>query len=521
MRRSSVAGVAPRWWLYLPAFFLIAAGWALALPVNGTYDEKDHIARAYAVTTGQLTTHRTVVDRRDDRKPAFLVPASLMPSNSNVDCAWAPRPARPADCQRWTTDRARVLTPSGAARYSPVYYLLVGAPLVIAPDRTGILLARLMSALAAAALLAGAAGAALRLGSRLLALGVVLTATPMAANLAGSVNPNGLEIAAGIAVCCGLLALLRAPDALLGDRAVRRLLVLVGVGSLVLLTVRQLGPALLTLIVTACVALARPGRIAQLWRRRETRWIVAGSWSLGLAGSLGWMAYSGVAGVAAVARDAQHLTPSELAQVLATRRIPFYLRQVVGQFDYGETKPPLVVIAAWCLLLGAVVVPSLIHGGRRLTLVAAALGAACLGLLLTLELHYLPIIGWFAQGRYAMPAATGVVLCAACAPRFERRLAARHRLRPYCTVLTFTAAALHVYLLAFVMTRFQSGPGARLDPFTGVWQPPVGVLPPLLAVLAGGTILAVLAAVATGDSTRGPVHTPSEQHALPSMPNVR
>ncbi|GAB3838053.1 hypothetical protein GCM10027610_041270 [Dactylosporangium cerinum] len=264
-----------------------------------------------------------------------------------------------------------------------------------------------------------------------------------------------------------------------------------------------------------------PGRIAQLWRRRETRWIIAGSWLLGLAGSLGWMAYSGVAGVAPVARDAQHPAPSELAQVLVTRRIPFYLKQVVGQFDYGETKPPLVVIAAWCLLLGAVVVPSLIHGGRRLILVAASLGTACLGLLLALELHYLPIIGWFAQGRYAMPAAAGVVLCAACAPQFERRLAARHRLRPYCTVLTGVAAVLHVYLLAFVMTRFQSGPGARLDPFTGVWRPPSGALPPLLAVLAGGAILAVLAAVVAGDSPRGPVHAPPKQHALPSMPNVR
>ncbi|WP_238009451.1 DUF2142 domain-containing protein [Dactylosporangium sp. AC04546] len=478
----------------MSAFFLVATGWALALPVNGTYDEKDHIARAYAVTTGQLTTDRTVVDRRGDPKPAFLVPASLLPGNDNVDCAWSPRPARAADCQRWTADRTRVLTPSGAARYSPVYYLLVGAPLVLAPGPTGILLARLISALAAAALLAGAVGAALQLGSRLLALGVVLTATPMAANLAGSVNPNGLEIAAGVAVCCALLALLRTPGARLGDRAVRRLLVLAGAGSLVLLTVRQLGPALLIIIVVACATLARPGRIAELWRRRDTRWILAGSWSLGLAGSLGWMVYSGVAGVAPVVRDAQHLTASQLVQVLATRRIPFYLKQVIGQFDYGETKPPLVVIAAWYLLLAAVVIPSLIHGGRRLSLVAASLGAGCVGLLVALELHYLPIIGWFAQGRYAMPAAVGVVLCAASAPEFEHRLARRYRLRPYCTVLTGVAVVLHVYLLAFVMTRFRSGPGARLDPFTGAWRPPAGGLLPLLALLAGGAILAVLAA---------------------------
>jgi hypothetical protein len=516
-----------RWWTHVLGFFLVAAGWALALPVNGTYDEKDHIARAYAVITGQLITHRTVVDRRDDDKPAFLVPASLLPGN--VDCDWSPRPARSAACQRWTTDRVPVLTPSGAARYSPVYYLLVGAPLVLVPDLNGILLARLISALAAAMLLASAVGAALRLGSRLLVLGVVLIATPMAANLAGSVNPNGLEIAAGIAVCCALLALLRAPDARLGDRAVRRQLVLVGGGSLALLTVRQLGPALLTLIVAACVTLARPDRIAQLWRRRDTRWIVAGSWSLGLAGWLGWIAYSGVTRVAPVVRDAQHLTPAQLAQLLATRRIPFYLQQIVGQFGYGETKLPLVVVAAWYLLLGALVVPSLIHGGRRLALVAGSLGAASIGLLVALELHYLPIIGWFAHGRYAMPAAAGVVLCAASAPQFERRLARLGRLRRYCTVLTGVAAVLHLYILAFVMTRFQSGPGARLDPFAGAWRPPVGTLLPLLALLAGVTIIGVLSATMAGNAgTPGTeparhtstVHGPPGQHTLPSTTNV-
>ncbi|MEV4513370.1 hypothetical protein AB0K00_30890 [Dactylosporangium sp. NPDC049525] len=245
---------------------------------------------------------------------------------------------------------------------------------------------------------------------------------------------------------CALLALLRAPDTRLDDRAVCRLLVLVGVGSLVLLTVRQLGPALLTLIVTACATLARPGRIAQLWRRRDTRWIIACSWSLGLAGWLGWLAYSGVARVAPVARDAQHLTSAQLAQLLATRRIPFYFQQIVGQFGYGETKLPLAVVAAWYLLLGALVVPSLIHGGRRLALVAASLGTASIGLLVALELHYLPNIGWFAHGRYAMPAAAGVVLCAASAPQFERRLVRLGRLRRYCTCpdrLRRSAAPVH------------------------------------------------------------------------------
>ncbi|GAA2379922.1 DUF2142 domain-containing protein [Dactylosporangium salmoneum] len=481
----------PRPWLHLAAFFLVAAAWALALPANGTYDEKDHIARAYAVLTGQLTPSHTVVDRRDDVKPAFLVPASLLPPNANVDCPWSPRPARSAACQHWSADHTRVLTPSGAARYSPAYYLLVGAPLVAAPDLTGIVLSRLLSALAAAALLAGAVGAALRLGSRLLAVGVALVSTPMTADLAGSVNPNGLEIAAGVAACSALLALVRAPDDRLDDRAARRLLTLTAVASLVLLTVRQLGPALLALIVLACAALARPGRLRALLRRPAAWWTVA-AWGAGLAVSVGWWEYSGLTQVAAVPRDAQHLPPARITWLLTTWRIPFYLKQLVGQFGYGETSPPPLTVIAWYALLAAVVLPCLWYGTRRLLLATAGLGAGCLALLVALELHYLPVIGWFAHGRYAMPAAAGVVLCAASAGQFERHLAARLRLRRYCTTLVTAAGALHVFTLAFVMTRFRAGPVAWPSPFEGQWTPPLGPLVPLLAVAAGVTMLALL-----------------------------
>src|SRR2546425_1115272 len=38
----------------LVAFFLMSAGWAIGLPVNGTYDENQHVLRAYAAGSGQL-----------------------------------------------------------------------------------------------------------------------------------------------------------------------------------------------------------------------------------------------------------------------------------------------------------------------------------------------------------------------------------------------------------------------------------------------------------------------------------
>jgi hypothetical protein len=476
----------------------MGAAWAVALPVNGSYDEKDHIARAYAVATGQLTPSHTAVNRRGDPAPAFLVPASLLPTPATVDCAWTPRPPRPASCQRWTADRRAVLTPSGAARYAPVYYLPVGIPLALSPDLTGIVLARLVSALLLALLLAGAMGAAIRLGSRLLAAGIVLVCTPLAMALGGSINPNGLEIGAGVLVCCALLALLRSPDDRLDDRSVRRLLALACVGSALLLTVRELGPALLALDVGACALLARRGRLAALCRRRDARWTLGICWVAGVLLAAGWLVYSGLADVAPNARDAQHLSLASALGRIARLRLPFDLKQLVGEFDYGETHLSPYVVGAWYLLVIALVAPCLWYAGRRRTAMLAGLGALSFGLLVVLDLHFLPRVGWFSQGRYAMPALVGVVLGAAAAgPHgFGRPSRGRGFTGRYPVALAAATSVLHLYALVRVMSRFQTGIAAPLDPFGGSWRPPLGSLPPLLAGFAGVSLLVAVVAFA-------------------------
>jgi len=490
----------------LTAFLLVGTAWALALPANGTYDEKDHIVRAYAVATGHLTTDMTVVDRRTDTKPAFYVPAGLLPANATVDCAWSPKPYKTPTCQHWLTGTQKVLTPSGAARYSPLYYLPVGIPMALWPNLTGLLLGRIVSALLSALLLACAVTAALRLGSRLLVLGVVLVATPTVVDLFGAINPNGLEIASGVLVFCSLLALLRAPDGRLDERDTRRLLVMAGVGSLLLLTVRQIGPVWLCLDLLACALLARPGRLRALLRRRAARWLLGGSWVLGLAYAVGWVAYSGIGDVTNNNRDALHFSlGGALGRILferttsvsgSTPRVPFYIEQIVGTFDYGETHISRLVIVGWYLLAAAVVVPCLVFASRRYTFVLVGLGLASFGVLVLLDLYFLPKVGWFSQGRYAMPSLVGVVLGAAAMTRFEGRLVARGLLRWYALALAGVAALGHVYALSRVMSRFQVGINAPLNPLRYTWRPPVGPVPPLLLIVAGGALLVALAVTA-------------------------
>ena len=484
------------WWLTFAAFFLIGTAWALALPANGSYDEKDHIVKAYAVATGHLTTDRTMVDRRTDTKFAFFVPAGLLPTNPTVDCPWSPRPAKTPACQQWLTGTQKVLTPSGAARYSPVYYLPVGIPLALSPNLTGLLLARMLSALLCAALLACAVTAALRLGSRVLVVGVVLAATPLTVNLFGAVNPNGLEIAAGILLFCALLALVRAPEERLDERSTRRLLALAALASLLLLTVRQIGPAWLVLDVLTCALLARPGRVAAVWRSRDARWLLGASWALGLAFAVGWLAYSGLGDVAPNNRDALHYGFAEAVRRILTDRVPFYLQQVIGQFGYGETHLSKVAIAGWYGLIALVVLPCLALARRRYALVLAGLGLASIAVLALLELYFLPKVGWFSHGRYAMPALVGVVLGAAAVGRFEGRLVERGWLRWYALALAGAAGLGHLYALSRVMSRFQVGIDAPLNPFADTWRPPVGPVPPLLVMVAGAALLVLLAVAA-------------------------
>src|SRR5690606_32050389 len=150
---------------------------------------------------------------------------------------------------------------------------LVGAPLAVWPDWTGVLLARLISAAICAAFLALAFSDLLRWGRRRVVLaGLVVAATPMVAHMGGAVNPSGVELAAGIAFFAAALPLLFNPEA----RRNRTLLWHLGLAALALATLRMLGPLWLGLAVLALLLPFRRATLADLWRWRALRaWMFA------------------------------------------------------------------------------------------------------------------------------------------------------------------------------------------------------------------------------------------------------
>ena len=482
-------GIRGRWVLLVAvvSFFLMGAGWATALPVNGTYDESQHLVRAYAVVSGQVYATPTAAIRGGGAW--FDVPRSLLPGN--IDCTFKER--APASCQTPAPDdRATEQVASAAGRYNPVYYAAVGLPLLISPDFAGVVGARLVSAFGAAVMLGAAVLIAFRRRRPLLLAGLVVVSTPMAMNLNGAINPNGWEIAAGVLLWTTLLTLFRARPGELSERFTRWLVVVAGVTGSLLLVLRALGPVFLVLIVAACLLLARRAAVMTLVRRHDVWWVLGAGALVGLY-AIGWMLLSGLSDSEGAEGNAAASIPwSDALRQLSLSRISFWVSQIVGQFSYGETTLPTWTTIAWYLMVGALVGPALAVVKRRHALVLLAVLATSFVALIALELAYLRNIGWSQHGRYLMPFGAGLVLGAVSLRRLDRAFGTTGtgRIVPGVAVV---GGALHLWALLLVQTRFQFGQGNGLNPLRGSWKPPLGSFAPLLAELLGVLALVLLA----------------------------
>jgi hypothetical protein len=450
--------------LAFAGFLLLAGAWAGAMPVNGTYDESQHIVRAYAAVDGQWQPH-------GPNRQSYRVPSTLLPENP--ECMRTDKDPQPASCLQKRHLTGDVDAETYVARYNPVYYLAVGLPLKVKPDLTGIVLSRLLSAVLNALLLAAAVWIAVRAGKRLLVAGIVLVATPMVVNLAGSVNPNGMEICAAVLLFTSLLC--REPH--------KASLVWAGVAAFAVITVRHIGPVLVVVDLVAVALFVGVSR-SRVVHRDVVRWlgggvlaglVVFGAWVLSARSPVGEGPGSGL-----------DLGFGGIVRGLFQHRFEFYIKQIVGQFGYGETTISPLAILLWYALVAVVVLPALRYATWRARLVIVGLVVAGFGLLIALEFHFVPTAGWFSHGRYALPILVGAVIMSALVlddqtPRWLPRWLP--------TALVAATAPVHLYALVRTLSRYRVGIEASFSPFSGAWSPPVNAGLVLLAVLVGVGLL--------------------------------
>jgi hypothetical protein len=495
--RTGALGVRAMWVLAFLGFLLMIGAWSVAAPYDGTPDEREHIVRAAGVAAGQVAPKPAAAKKGSG---AFqTVPRGLI----REQC-WQFKPAKPASCAVPPgSDSTPVRAGTGAGRYHPVYYALVGWPLQLWPGWSGVLLARLIGAAISAALLASAFIVIMnRSKHRLMVGGLLAATTPMAAHMASAVNPNGVEIAAGIAFFAAAIPLLL-------DRwspTHRGLLTLVGISGILLAMLRQTGPLWIAVGFVAFALPLRRGNLRQLLRSRAARWwavaitlvvVTAVLWGVVMKTS-----YLGNYG-------GNRFTYGQAILVEADRWRG-YLDQMVGVTSWLDTRMPAPAYLIWQYAAATLVVAAFVFGNLvdRWRLLVLILGGVAVPS--AMQVAFVKQTGFVSQGRYMLPMLAGVLLFAAYV--LEQRDLGAARSRTMVRLLVVLLLPIQLFCLVFTMVRWQNGLPAKLgfsslNPFVGSWHPVLGSSTPLLASVLGLALIGWLAWTAPTRRLPGPPGT--------------
>ena len=475
------------WPLAFLLFFLLSASWVFASPYDGAPDEVRHLVRAAGVVEGQIFAKPATKPGLGNIGAYQTVPKGLVqgdaPATSNGYCYhWAP--ARSAACAPVPGGGGKTPTTviTGAGRYNPVYYAAVGEPLVRWPNWTGILLARLVSAALCAAFLASAWLSCLEWRrSRLLIAGLLVAATPAFFELTGAVNPNSLEIAAGISLAAAAIPLLLDGDSPHARRWLRRAaLAAIGIGQF-----RAIGPELIAGLMVVLLLPPSRAQVRQLWRRRSARW-----WSAGVVAScaLGelWTITSKVTDIGNIAHGKYTIGLILRSELQPTGRLLRVVEEMIDGFSYYDTKPPHLILVIWGAAIGLLLAAAFAWGTWVERWRLAALITGTLAIPVLFEVSNANTFGFSFQGRYILPLAVGVPMLAAFITGRSGRLTTIWQAR---IIRAMIVVLLPVQLLSlgYVMDRWQSGvgPGHSLNPLLGSWHPVTGSVLPLVLMTAG------------------------------------
>jgi hypothetical protein len=400
------------------------------------------------------------------------------------------------------SEDAPVLNPD--PRYPPAFYLFEGAVgRLVPPGANAVRLMRLASVAVVSALLASAF---VTLGELrrpwTVAAGVLVAVTPMVFHVGSSVNPNGVEIAAGIALWTAGTALVT------GARPLdARIVTRVSIAAIVMVLARPASPVLLALVALVLLTLVDRTRARTIVRSRAVR---IGAIAVGVATvfQLGWYV---------LAEPRYFGTPLDetigTAEIIrfALTKAPALFPQMIGVMGHPDYDVNAVTVVLWTFMVGAVAMLGLVAGRGRMRIAILATLAATIVVPIVFDVLSARDYGFVWQSRYTLPIAVGVPILSgfavaetALAPHLSRRAVG----------IVFGAAFTLAQFLAFAefLGRYTVGVDGPILFFLHVeWSPPVPAWLLLVSMLAG---LAAFCAVAftrrpdlPGDPPTTPVRT--------------
>jgi Predicted membrane protein (DUF2142) len=457
-----------RWLVTFVLLVALASAWSLVTPPGGGADEPAHAIKAAAVAEGELT---------GDPYPPVGGGALVVEAPASLDAldptCFAFQSGISASCRpsyEGPDGDKETVTTAGVS--PPAYYALVGGPLRLVRSLDGLYLARLIGGVIAAALMATAVQLAAAARSRFLVVAVAVAWTPMAASLAGVVNPSSLELSAGVLVWVAGLLLVRPHS--LPSWLERRLIWHFAAASVLFVLSRQLSPLLLACIVGAVALAAPPVRLRELVADRRT-WAAGGVVVAATLVAAWWLAANPVKEDATVSATA---VGGREALSTSFGHFGTLYEQMIGIFGWLDARPPAGVVLSWTVAIGVLVVLGAAVGSRRLVLALVAITAASVVVPGLLAASQMEDHGIIFQGRYILPLGAGVVLLAGRAVDEAGRDLVDRLSRVVVLVLSLTVFA-HVVAIWFAARRFAVGVGGPVFFVREGWTPGISLVVPL------------------------------------------
>ena len=474
-RKASVQSSSPgRIFLATFTFFsLLGILWAMASPIFSVPDENAHATKAIAQLRGEVIGHRVPGVRQlvVDLPPQFSYSSGLMcfvfNPNATADC--------PVELGSKTGTKS---FPSWVSSYNPVYYEIVGWPSLIFGGSAGIYAMRIMSSLLSAALIAWAFQAALsRRHARWMPAGLVFLFSPMIVYLAGSVNPQGLEVTAAAALWVGLTRLLQTfttPDVRSLPRAY--LWTIVTVSASLLATARSLGPLWVVIIVIACFLFVGRKSVWAVFSRARSYLPIALIAMAGLFSVLWTLAGGSLSGQAEKG-DAPAVGVSFANGVwLTLRSTPAYFEQAAGVFGWQDTyldTAAYLIFGAALILLIALALTVLKRRGALVLAVALVAAIAIPAIVQGYSAHQTGLI-W--QGRYGLYLYVAIPLLAAALLSGRGGIRIAFLSIRFTVVIALMTGGYGAFAFVLVLRRYVIGASVPITHMVSApqWQPPLG-----------------------------------------------
>ena len=192
-------------------------GWLVALPPFRGVDEHDHAFRASAVAHGQWVAPPSEATRGTG---AFVLVEPDIVAAAAPECQRRPYTVE-ADC--WGTGTGdRVEIASGAGRYHPLFYAVVGAPTLILDGVASLYAMRGLALLLCLTMAAVALRTLRSWADPMVAVAVLCGMTPVVLYSMSLVAPNGLEMVSGLALWAALGAIANSPGPVPGGMSSAR-----------------------------------------------------------------------------------------------------------------------------------------------------------------------------------------------------------------------------------------------------------------------------------------------------------